>query len=727
MIYAIKTLNEEQWKRSWEFIQNKSISSFYPYIDPSGYYTKILNKWAKVTVISYDDFFNGTESLISNKEIAVTEEIVQRDKKIENELLILNEDYFSNYSSIVSSVYEIFTTHRFNNLNELKKYLALKREDESTSTILASYQGIQNLDFFDDRNLLLNNSGVITANNVEELSWIILKGILSSLDISDNELVEKENHVILPSSKKQFKTPSENTIVYNNESTMLDSFNELINKSRINSFYISTHGSEDCILLTDSIVCGQSKRHRGIGMDCKINEKCPIHKKGILAADIPADFVINSTCFGYRPFNTILPTAVTLSNAFLDNFASVYISSVGIKHGPDAEICLLHNLLLSGYSAGNAVKILNNWLYQNNIDFPCYLVIGNPNQRYKGITLEKREESYILEEEAGGSFRITINDIKGRSFVKIRIEDSLKDHSLIENTSKLNFYYSIVTENGNRYLYLYSWQNFNRERLEVILHSNLPQKDFDDYHLSEIEKQIVGNKFENETLELTNMITESSSLIKSISYDPNSYYKLRKHYKKLSEKYWELNQNIIDKLMNKASSAYSIFLPEMYIQQVQMLNDSAVEKRCFICSNKAKDYTFKNPATNEERFLTYCPKCGCISDMAQRNKLKLEIIGESNIPNSGVFTQKLMIKNTSNKDLKGYAFLTHLGLEEWSRVNKSRIEFDLEPGGILEKELEFEIMKEIQPSIYYFKSMAIIDSELYYSNKPLFFYKTFNL
>ncbi|QPC48225.1 hypothetical protein [Mangrovibacillus cuniculi] len=719
MIKAIRALSQEEWKNLWDIILEKNISNYFPYIDSTGYYTEIINKWNRVTVISCRKFYENIYSGLLFNEVAVT---LESQLNNGSEILILNKDQFSEYSYIISFVNRTNNTRSFDSIQDLTKYLENKEVHEISSTILASYEGIKTLDFFDNYNLLLGNCGVITANSVEELSWVILKGIFSSLVVCDRELTNNENHIVLPYSKKQFNNPVKDTVIYNNESTLLESFERLVNKKRINSFYISTHGSEDCILLSDSIVCGQSKRFRGNGMDCKINEKCPIHKKGILAADIPADFVVNSTCFGYRPFNTILPSSVSLSNAFLENHASIYISSIGIKHGPDAEICLLHNLLLEGYTAGESVQILNNWLYQSNVDFPCYLVIGNPNQKYRVSNQKNLEETLELTKE-NDIYRMTIKQLKDKSFLKIKLDSCIEKFSYIENTSRINYYYSIVEEKGERYLYLYSWQNFNRERIEIIFHSTIPKLSFNNFQLSELEKKIVGNKYENETTELTNLISESASTIKEMKFDPNAFNKIRNLYKNINEKHQKLQEIIIEKLMKKSSSAYSIFLPELYIQQVQMLNHTVTEGVCFICDNKAKEYTFKNEATSEKRFLTYCPKCGCISDYSSMKKVKLEIIGRSDIPNLGIFKQTLVIKNISSENVKGLAFLTHLGLDEWSSVNKNIIEFELEPGKTEEHVFEFEIMKEIQPSIYYFKSMAITNSELYYANKPIFFYK----
>ncbi|MGB5945337.1 hypothetical protein [Paenisporosarcina sp.] len=722
MIYAIKTTKEENWLRVWEIIVKNRIKGIFPYLDSSGYYTEITEKWSRVEIVGEEFLQQYLIEESASQEIASTE--LQNIEK-EMELLILEEDSFTNYSSIVSFAYQVDKIHWFKDKEALVDHIALNSSNNKTFVILSSYLGMENLDFFENYSLILNDTGIITATDVEQLSWIILKGALSNFYITEDTLQEKKNVITLPQSKKKFNNILNNSTIYNNESTLLDSFNKITNEGLINSFYISTHGTEDCILLSDSIVCGQSKRFRGEGMDCKINKNCPIHKKGILAADIPANFVINSTCFGYRPFNSILPSSVTLSNAFLDNYASVYISSVGIKHGPDAEICFLHNLLLHGNTAGEAVSLLNNWLFQSNVDFPCYLVIGNPKQKYKGLE-ETEMVKITIKEDTDSSSKIILNDIRGKSLIKIKLNEALNSYNFVENTSRSEFFYSILIENNVRYLYLYSWSKFERERIEIILHESLPHLDYVPGHeLSSIEKQIVGNKFENETLQLNNLLVESSKLVKEVKYNPEVFYKIKRNYQKVNEIFSILNQNIINKLMDKASSSASIFLPEMYVNQVQMINNSKKKSRCFICDNKANEYAFQHLTTKEQRYLLYCPKCGCISDRPEDNKLTIEIYGDTNIPNEGIFSQLINLKNTSNKKIKGFAFLTHLGLDEWSSSNKKSISFVLEPGESVHEEVQFTIKKKIQPSIYYFKSMAIVDSQLYYSNKPIYIFKKF--
>lgn len=720
MLIAIRTTNKENWLRAWNTVIESNASGYIPYLDPSGYHTKIIEKWSNVTVWEWENPA-GLIGLEAAKEVSVAVEQERVPNSI-TELLYFEDDEYKEFLDIMAYAYRVNAVKAMSNREELVHYINLKGKNNDNFIIASSHDGIKRADFFDHSSLLLNSVGLITAEDTAQLSWMIFKGLAANYQVNQNEENEYKNYITLPGSSKKLNDPAENTIIYSNEPMMLERLNELTEQSLVNSFFISTHGTEDCIALSDSIVCGQSKRFRGSGMDCKINQNCPIHKRGILAADIPANFVINSTCFGYRPFDSILPSSVTLSNAFLDNCASVYISSVGIKHGPEAEICLLHNLLLHGYSGGNAVELLNNWLNQTNIDFPCYLVIGNPNQKYKSI-LQIEESLYTYKENEDSTYRLTIKETKGKSLVKIKLDPELDLFSIVENTSRAEFYYCITVENHQRYLYLYSWEKLNRQRIELILHKDLSRWDFKDHFtLSEIEKHIVGSKMENRTSQLSNLLQDSAKLKKAAKYDPGTIYKLINLHKKIEDLYSQLNQEIIEKLYEKASSAYSIFLPEIYINQVEMMNHTVTDTECFICSNRSKEYDFRHLSSKEVRKLTYCPRCGCISDKSDK-EINIEILGKSNIENLGTFMQEIKIQNHSNTVQEGFAFLTHLNQEELSSVNKTIIPFKLKPGESLQETFEFEIKKQIQPSIYYFKAMAISTSKLYYSNKPIFFYK----
>lgn len=187
--------------------------------------------------------------------------------------------------------------------------------------------------------------GLITAKSLAHLSWLLVKSRLQP--DAEGELT------LLPRSNKSYRGTPKGRIVTSADD-MFEVSNQILTSEFLETFAVSTHGTEDVISLKDSIVCGKSKLQHPAGMTCVLGVNCPVGERGVTPDEIRARIAVINTCMGLRLNESMLPPEASMAMIFLENHAAVYIGSNMVKYWPDAEVCLLQNLLKHGCSAGQA-------------------------------------------------------------------------------------------------------------------------------------------------------------------------------------------------------------------------------------------------------------------------------------------------------------------------------------------------------------------------------------
>lgn len=694
----IRFEEEKMWLESMNDLVSQKSNNYIPFIDSTGHKSKLLKKYFCIDSLSSTDYYNIEDC----SEKITFDESVQDNKVV----VSFKHDKFFNYGHIIQYQLKASKMVELNDLSDLNEFMS--QTSYEYIVLLLSYESMT-LEIFNKVRSWSKphqHIGFFGGDDVEQLSWLLLKTNL----MRNKEFVDNRSIIALPFNEEKEKKGYDNVTVLNKNTGNMTNTIDKFGKEGLRALFTSSHGSEDCVSLSDGFIYGSSVNNKNV-------KSSPYGDNFTLASNIQSQVVINSTCFGFRPTNNILNKDVSVALTFLEGLTTVYVSSEGIKHGPDAEISFLYNLIYQGKNIGTSVSTLNKWIEQNNFDFPCYFIFGDPSL----IVYPENKYSLDYSYENFEDKIIKIEGIKSKSFLDIKLPSSSKLSSYIENTTFNKFSHAFVRYEEETHLYIHNWWPFERENLQVKLldESPLAPLNFEDNPEkinNLVNNLIINGKFQNDIHALSNRLQSLALKARALPYNSQVFREITESVSKYRNNLDRLQDSIIKKVMKQVSSEVSLFLPEAYVHHTNY--NFKEDTTCFICKKDSKSYIFTHLTSFESREAIYCPRCGAIKDSPAENKLRLEIVGDNLIDDYEIYKQYLKVTNISSEKLEGYCGLSHDSVEKKVEVKEIYRKYALKPGEESVFEFEFKPLDKLFPHLYYFKAVALCGFDLYYANKP---------
>jgi len=555
--------------------------------------------------------------------------------------------------------------------------------------------------------------GVITAKDTSSLSWLLMKSTLNYTATSKLSL--------LPREKKGFEENMWMKLSQNDK--MLGKLEDIFSDNNsIDLFTISSHGTEDCISLSEGIICGKAIDTCVQGLPCIPGEKCPVNKNAFMSGNIKSKIIFNNTCLGFRLNDTILPREANVTSACMEGFSKVYISSNTVKYGPDSEVCFFVNLVKHGYSLGEIVKIINTVLRDSDFDFNTFYLLGDPNTFGNDV-----EKSINIKLPIGQSFAKI--SAENESFFEIEVDESTYNTlSNVSIKSKQDVYFSKYhdKQKNSFKVFIYSWENFRNVELAInFIDINDVQSLFEELELDSwvigLERYITGKNVHNRFTSLYSMLDKLGRLLEKMHYDASAYLQALKQKEKICSEIMSIQNKLIETLLDRASTDTSIWLPDAYIDVAKILKQKIKKETCFVCGSLAELVVFQHRAILTRRKALYCPRCGCVYERPFCEDIEMDVKGSGVACNMKSFTQTLRIKNNSNKNYIGFAGIRIDSSKKHSiTYEPSVLEIDLKPYEERMYSVEIDLNSGLEAHLYYVKAFAMLNLNIYYSNKPVF-------
>ncbi|MCL1936764.1 MAG: hypothetical protein FWF57_10380 [Defluviitaleaceae bacterium] len=663
----------------------------------------------KFPILDIDSkFFNKYNNYFYDFDI---KDINQNMYKQRNLLIVYNAKKISILIDFAAKIFNAIIIE-VSHLKEVENHLKKINPD---FTYLFIDTDFFNHNIFDEfQNYVSNNyeSGVITARNLSSLSWILLKSLLE---------YPTENYLtLLPRETREFNKNS--WIKLTQKSKMLNELKDIFAEdNNVDVFSISSHGTEDCISLSDGIICGKSCDFVN-GLTCIPGERCPVNKNSFMSFLIKSKIIFNNTCLGFRLNSTILPIESNITTNFFEGFPKVYVSSNTVKYGPDSEVCLFVNLIKYGYSVGKAVKILNNILKNSDFDINTFFILGDPNTF--GSQIEELSIFYL--DDIYNEFIVST---KNKSFFEVIVDEFT--YNIVESIwikSKQEIYFSKYYDNRNNIykILIYSWDNFENDNLAInfitkevvkILYFELPLENW----ILGLERYITGKNIHNRFTSLHSMLDKLAKLFEKMNYDTTAYNRALNQKIKIEEEISNIQKELVEKLLVKSTTDTSVWLPDAYLDVSKIIRNKNQKIECFICSSLSELITFQHRITKTQRQALYCPRCGCVYDYPYQSCIEMTIEGLCETSNNGEFIQTLRIKNNSNQKYIGFGGIRIDSSKKYDLIyNPSILKIDLESNEEKTYKIKITLNTKFEPHLYYIKGFAVLNLNLYYNNKPVF-------
>ncbi len=560
---------------------------------------------------------------------------------------------------------------------------------------------------------------LITGKTLSHLSWLLVKTCIYQ--------PSNKSIVVLPRNDKTY-TLQGGTEFITNADNMSRRLNQLLDGEQYGAFLVSTHGSEDVVSLQDSIICGKSHFYQaGNGLTCELGKSCPVKDNGVTTDQVNARIVVLNICMGTRFSDTLLPTDVSLSNSFLENYAAVYVSPSVIKYGPDAELCFLHTLLINGYSIGDAVRLLNLWLNQTDFDIPSFVITGDPETGYELDLHSSIESGFVLEWKSDAQFEVVF--LSEQALGVIDLPESWKsENTFVDVNGSREVYYAIIGDpitNRTR-LFTFSWTGYSQNRITITLLNR--QKIENEINYANItnwifglQRYALGKKVHNEFPTVFNALDRLAVKVQELCYDATAYRRVTNDLEKLNKKMECIQNDILDSALHKTTSDTSIWMPDVYYEYSRLVKHRDVYYRCPFCNSRSSKWNVIHRVTHQLRVIHHCPKCGVIEDNPANPKVEIRFQLSDYFNTITEAVPHVTVTNLSAKIIKGAGGLRFESTRVFNLcILPDKFSFCLAANESTTFELKVETTKISQPYLYSAKILVLADLELYYTSCPIF-------
>lgn len=571
--------------------------------------------------------------------------------------------------------------------------------------------------------------GFMTAPSLDTLLYVLYKNMYYPQPLQEKVLFLNA----LALNRKQYSDPYVDLIT--RDECNQEKLQELLSVHRELTVF-SGHGHEDCLFLGKMSVFPSRIRE---GKVLNLNQPLSAYMRGEVEQDVvftdqfKTKYLFANTCCGLHIANGLFPSELTVGAGFLEGSVAAYISTFMLKDNSEHEALLFSRLAREeGMCIGEAVRIVNNLLLQNTSDFPCYLLIGDPEGRF--ATAQTQAVQGQIAWDGDDHLEITAAT-HGGCLVTICLPDQPFHHQPYTlETVCLN---GVPTQDDLYYLYhedrcfIYATKQIASGtialRFTCMKEGSLAQKLYAiDRYPQRLEflnvLRVFDQKHKGVAEDMNNSIKALGSVYKSAGYSLRQSEKYHKLIKRLDHNFQHLQEALLETYLAKVDKGSWAFT-ETYSDDFLPLSRCLLAQPCSACGNPLLQKKVVHPAYRELiREITICPRCGIISDKPL-STFRLSLRGPESVSQGEVLTKQVTFTNT-DEDVQ--LITCGLGVERTKlavypfHVRKALHTQLVQPGETIKIPFEIEIHEQCVAHSFYLKAFLLANFEVACLHSVLF-------
>ncbi|MEV1014619.1 hypothetical protein AB0I89_12145 [Micromonospora sp. NPDC049801] len=227
--------------------------------------------------------------------------------------------------------------------------------------------------------------GFLTAGDLDQLSWLILKNLASG-----HREPASRKHVFL-SPFPNGPLLSAGALVLSGAQVTRESVHQAVVAGSATFLSITSSGREHAVLLNDTVLCGSDHESRrqwlelgtgGGAPHCAFEGTCFLPGVSlddvIEARSVRAEVVFTNSCLSWRPHSGRAPRQFLLTNALSSGYAAAAIGPMFPSHTTDWATETFHRLCDAGVPLGEVVAALNGRARETGTELPYFALLGFP-------------------------------------------------------------------------------------------------------------------------------------------------------------------------------------------------------------------------------------------------------------------------------------------------------------------------------------------------------------
>ncbi|PFV72745.1 hypothetical protein COL05_26020 [Bacillus sp. AFS059628] len=497
----------------------------------------------------------------------------------------------------------------------------------------------------------------------------------------------------------------------------------------------SGHGHEDCFFLGKVSIFPAGLRD---GKIVENNSDLPLSAYGrgetdpdvVYTDQFRTKVFFANTCCGLHLTDGLFPSQFGVGMSFLEGEPAAFISTFMVKDNSEHDPLLFSRLALQyGMRVGEAVRLVNNLLFQDTNDFPCYLLVGDPEMKFSHpvakpilgkLSVNEDRNSMTLEAEVEGGFLIVIDlpdepQAKTLNNKRVRLQEILFNQVGVKADPRFLLH--------EQTLYLYSTKpmpaGIVQIVMEVVREEALAKLYFDiDDYLVRLEylnaMRLFEQKYKGLAEEVNNSIKSISPLYKPSLFSLKQAEKYTKLMNRINLNFQRLQESIIETYLSKVEKGSWAFT-EMYSDEFLPISRKMLDQDCPYCKNQLLQKKIVHPIYQRlQRELTICPRCGIIKDCPE-SSFSVNMQGLESIRQGETLTKIVTYTNPTN----AVKLVTiGLGVERTKlahfpfNVQNSMQTRIVQPGETVEFRFEIKINEECVAHSFYLKAFLLSNMEI---------------
>lgn len=500
--------------------------------------------------------------------------------------------------------------------------------------------------------------GIMTGKSLDSLLFLMYKNLYYPTDLKRETLFL--NSFAL--NRKQYSDSYVNLVT--RDECDVEKLQALLSEHRELTVF-SGHGHEDCLFLGKVSIFSSRLRQpivKDTDLPLSAYARGEVDPNVVYADKFKTKYLFANTCSGIHFANGLYPIDYAVGLDFLNGAVAGYVSTFMVKDNSQHESLLFSRLVkLEGMTLGEAVRIVNNLLMQDTADFPCYLLVGDPEATFVTAEcadmageVERSEDGLVLRVESQGGILLSLQ-------LKKQHEIELFDNNQFR-IQEVRFG-GMAFKHDLRYLFhedkllIYSTREMPEGSAEIIL-TRIPQGNFTDTFMAidqytrRLEHLNIMSLFEHK---FKGMAEEIGNLVKSIGplYKPSLYsLKQSEKFDKLTIRLYSDFQRLQESLtgaylakVDKGSWAFS----ESYSGEMIGVSRCFIDQSCNNCGNQLMQKELVHPVYEDlKRSLSICPRCGIVNDKP-RVGFNLHMEGAESIRQGETCLKVVTFQNTSGQ------------------------------------------------------------------------------
>ena len=497
----------------------------------------------------------------------------------------------------------------------------------------------------------------------------------------------------------------------------------------------SGHGHEDCYFLGRTSIFPAGLRE---GKIVSNDPDLPLSAYGrgkenpnvVFTDQFRTKILFANTCCGIRTTNGLFPSQFGIGMNFLEGSPAAYISTFMVKGNSEHEPFLFSRLAMQkGMRIGEAVRVINNLLFQDTNDFPCYLLIGDPEITFQYPVIAPVAGTLFVED--GGKAIVIESESEGGYLISITLQNQSHASLLRSQRSRLKEvrFNGRVVKDDLRYffheqdVYLYSIKPMPAGKVQIVLelieNKELASVHFDiDKYSMRLEylnaMKLFEQKYKGLAEEINNSIKAIGPLHQPSLYSLKQANRYSKLMSRITSNFQRLQESIIEMYLTKVDKGSWAFT-EMYSDDFLAISRKMLDQKCPYCSNELLQKRIVHPVYRQlQRELTICPRCGIIKDCPISSFL-IHMRGSESVRQGETLTKTVTYENTTDSV---QMVTIGLGIERTKlalypfKVEKAIQTRVIQPGETVNFRFDVKIHEECVAHSFYLKAFILSNLEI---------------